>query len=583
MTATGNYDIFPDAVLIHCGGIWTYANPAAAAMLGYDDPSELVGRPIVESVPVEDRALVLRRANDAARGRRNPVLRQRLIRRDGTVIDVEIAGQPVAQTAGGAAVLIVVRDVSDRIAEERRFQNTFEQAAVGIAHIALDGSWLRVNRRFAEIVGHDYEELLRRTFRDITHPEDRAADERQAAALVEGAIEKISMNKRCLRADEAVIWIHLTASIVRRTDGTPDYFMVVAEDISAQRAAEEKLQASEERFRHLVEHGAELIAVLTADVRFHYVSPTIEGVLGYVPADLVGRSAAELVHPDDRGGMLKRLQRLVSEPRATERSTMRVRATNGEWRTLAIYSRNLIDDPSVGGIVLNAQDRTEPLRLIDELAQLRRVESLGRVAASVAHEFNNALAAATVFAEVLEKKAPEHGQVVRSIKDALRRGKYIAEEILRYGQPAKVTKQPFDVGEWLRELQNELQTQLAARHRLLLEVEENLPPLSADRAQLSQVITNLVLNARDASPPGAPITIAAGRAREEGLALEVRDEGTGIEPHALERLFEPMFTTKKSGTGLGLPIVQQIVLRHGGRVSVESAVGRGSRFTIVMP
>jgi diguanylate cyclase (GGDEF)-like protein/PAS domain S-box-containing protein len=145
------------------------------------------------------------------------------------------------------------------LASETRFRATFEQAAVGIAHIGLDGSWLRMNRRCCQIVGYSEEELLTLTFGDITHPEDLEADLSLVASLARGERETYSMEKRYLTKSRDIIWVNLTVSMVRTEKGIPDYFLSVIEDITARKKLETERDALiatlEERVR---ERTAEL-------------------------------------------------------------------------------------------------------------------------------------------------------------------------------------------------------------------------------------------------------------------------------------------------------------------------------------
>jgi diguanylate cyclase (GGDEF)-like protein/PAS domain S-box-containing protein len=128
----------------------------------------------------------------------------------------------------------------DLIESEKRFRLTFEQAAVAIAHVAPDGTWLRVNRKFCTITGYTPQELSRLTFGDITHPEDLDADWAQASALLQGKIATYSMEKRYIRKDGNSVWVNLTVSLACGEDGKPEYFISVAEDISARKRAEEQ-------------------------------------------------------------------------------------------------------------------------------------------------------------------------------------------------------------------------------------------------------------------------------------------------------------------------------------------------------
>ena len=149
-----------------------------------------------------------------------------------------------------AADLSTLPGTSTELREsEARFRATFENAAVGIAHVAADGSWLGVNRRLCEIIGYAKDELLAKTFQDITHPDDLEADLVHLQRMRDSGIDTYNREKRYLRKDGSAVWIRLTAGAVRKGDGTIDYFISVLEDISEQKRAEIALRASEEKFR----------------------------------------------------------------------------------------------------------------------------------------------------------------------------------------------------------------------------------------------------------------------------------------------------------------------------------------------
>jgi PAS domain S-box-containing protein len=132
---------------------------------------------------------------------------------------------------------------------ETRFQATFENATVGIANVALDGRWLRVNRALCRIVGYSADELVSKSFQDITHPDDLASELPHIEEMLDGKINSYQMDKRYLRKDGPIIWVRLTVGCVRKSDGSVDYFVKVVEDISARRQTEEELRESEGRFR----------------------------------------------------------------------------------------------------------------------------------------------------------------------------------------------------------------------------------------------------------------------------------------------------------------------------------------------
>jgi signal transduction histidine kinase len=232
-----------------------------------------------------------------------------------------------------------------------------------------------------------------------------------------------------------------------------------------------------------------------------------------------------------------------------------------------------------------------------QVDQALRISSLGRVAASVAHEFNNVLLVIQPFAEILGAQAGHDALLrkpVKHILEAVKRGRAVSNQILRFASPAEPHLKRIDLCQWTRDFSEEAHLVLRDR-KLDVKTQQSLM-IQADTEQLSQVMINLVRNARDASGAGSVITVGAAAAttisflREElaephrYAAVFVRDAGEGIPPETLNRIFEPLFTTKRNGgTGLGLAVVHQIVSEHGGRILVESEPGLGSTFYIVLP
>lgn len=228
------------------------------------------------------------------------------------------------------------------------------------------------------------------------------------------------------------------------------------------------------------------------------------------------------------------------------------------------------------------------------LLQAERVSSLGRLAASVAHEFNNILMGIQPFVDLLTRRAgaePTVKLAAPRIADAVARGKRITQEILQFNRIAEPSRVPVGVTEWLRAFEPEL-TQLAgAKVAVTIETEPSLTML-ADVNQLRQVFSNIVINAHHAMPHGGRLEVrAAGDTIRDGndrpidaVHFTIRDTGVGMEQETLRYIFEPLFTMKKAGgTGLGLAVASQIVLQHQGHIDVESAPGEGTTFHILIP
>src|SRR5918994_1918477 len=210
----------------------------------------------------------------------------------------EIEALKAAADTLGAAIGRMRAEQALRESEER-FRATFDQAAVGVAHISLDGSWLRVNQKLCEIVGYTREELLKRTFQDITHPDDMEMDLEHLGRLQTGEILKYSMEKRYFRKAGSVVWIELTVSLVRAPSEEPEYSIAIVEDITERKRAGEALIQSEERYRAVVEQATEGIFLCDAATGEVIESNTaFRELLGYTAGELWGTKIHDLIDDD---------------------------------------------------------------------------------------------------------------------------------------------------------------------------------------------------------------------------------------------------------------------------------------------
>ncbi len=205
------------------------------------------------------------------------------------------------------------RNELELLESNRRFRSTFENAAVGMAHVSLDGRFIRVNDTLCEITGRPREELHAVSFSDITHPEDVDQDLHFADQLREGVIASYSMDKRYVRADGSYVWVALTGSLQRRLDGEPEYFIAVIEEIDSRKRAEEALRFSEDRFREAFERAPIGMLLATTSGRFLHVNKAYCELTGYTAQELLAGDMTfmSITHPDDVGDNLEEYQALL--------------------------------------------------------------------------------------------------------------------------------------------------------------------------------------------------------------------------------------------------------------------------------
>ena len=253
---------------------------------------------------------------------------------------------------------------------------------------------------------------------------------------------------------------------------------------------------------------------------------------------------------------------------------------------------------SVVGVVENGSlvrawgvqiDITELRRLQKELEQAYRVESIGRLAGGVAHDFNNVLTAILGYTEMALERATDETlrRYLEGVQKAAQRAAGLTRQLLAYARKQVSQPQLVSLPEWLDDARTLLARLIPESVRLELEIQPNIGSMTADPDQLTQILLNLAVNARDAMPAGGVLTIRVYSPPKtpDHVVLEVSDTGMGIPQEILPYIFEPFFTTKPvgQGTGMGLAAVRGIVDQMGGRIEVDTAVGKGTTFRVFLP
>lgn len=480
---------------------------------------------------------------------------------------------------------------------ESRFRQIFESNMIGIAFWHADGRILDVNDAFCEMIGCSRDDVDRRLVNWKTLP-GITWDAWDAATMAElrSTGVCIPFEKELRRGEGETSTLLIGAALV---EGRRDLGVAFVADLSDRKRAEETLRLSEERFRALIENSLDVATIIDSDGSVRYVSPTVNRVFGYDPRQLIDHPLLDRVHEDDRPRVEQNLLETAENPGSTGRAEFRFQHSNGSWREVELVASHLLEHPAIGGIVITMRDITDRKAVQSQLEQAKRLSSLGRLAATIAHEFNNVLMGIQPFAEVIRRVGGEDTRLMNAadhIQRSVQRGKRITSDILRFTQPAQPTLTVVSVAKWLQDLVPEIRALLGPSFELKVsEVPAQLSIL-ADTAQLNQVLTNLALNARDAMSPGGQLTIEIRQPAGEmiypfGIVsdagrfahISVSDTGSGMTREVMTKVFEPLFTTKRSGTGLGLAVAHQVIDRHGGSIHVDSRPGAGTTFHLFLP
>jgi len=367
-------------------------------------------------------------------------------------------------------------------------------------------------------------------------------------------------------------------------------------------AAEAALRANEQRFRALVEHSWDAVALFGPDGSILYGSPATTRILGYELDEFVRFNAFDLIHPDDRDAVVGRLTESMANPRGRVDVMARVRHKDGSWRYLEGVFTNLLDDPSVNAIVNNYRDATERRSLEQQVIQAQKMEAVGRLAGGVAHDFNNILTAIGGYTDLLLADLPPDDprrQDVDEIHRAADRAAALTQQLLAFSRRQVLQPKVVDLNALVQNVEKLLRRLIGEDVILAAVLAPDAGRVRADPGQIEQVIVNLAVNARDAMPGGGRLTIEtrnveldAAYAAEHRtvvpgpyVSIAVSDTGTGMSNDVQAHLFEPFFTTKEvgKGTGLGLATVYGIVKQSGGTIWVYSELGHGTTIKVYLP
>ena len=382
-----------------------------------------------------------------------------------------------------------------------------------------------------------------------------------------------------------------------------------AEERRQRKQMETELVRREKYFRTLTENALDILTVLNREGIYLYNSPSLKRVLGYEPGEMAGRNAFGFVHPEDQAGAREAFQAALERPVQPVRVEFRFRHQDGSWRYLEAVGQSHVDDPAIGGVVINSRDVSDRKRAEAELResenqlrQAQKMEAIGQLAGGVAHDFNNILTVIHGHASLLSAKAKLSGDNARSalqIGQAAERASALTRQLLTFSRRQVIQPRPLDLNEVVLNLTKMVGRVLGEDIALQVQYLSEPAVILADAGMIDQVLLNLVVNSRDAMPKGGSLNIAMERAvidaaraaqhRESSpgrfVCLTVSDTGCGISPEHLGRVFEPFFTTKEMGrgTGLGLATAYGIIKQHQGWIEVSSHVGRGTTVKVYLP
>lgn len=505
-----------------------------------------------------------------------------------------------------AQLQVAAREAEAHLQE---YQELFELAPDGYLATDPDGIVQKANRAAGELLQRPHEALIGSSLIDVVAPDDQPTFRAQLERFQEGHRDRVyDWKVRLQSSGDGLRYVTVTVAALRDARGQLLNLRWLWHDIterqqlqSALFERENALRRREEYFRSLIENTSDIITIVNADGTIRYESPAIERVLGYKPEELIGRNVRDFVHPDDAALVAGAVAEAFHHPGVAQSIEIRLRHRDGSWRIIEAIGKRPTAPPGIAGVVVNSRDITERKRGEEEAARhqaelsyLLRLSTMGEMASGIAHELNQPLAAIANYAKGCARRIttgmgdPAH--IVPALEEiavqAMRAGEII-RRLRNFVRKSELRPESVDVNELVREVARFIEAEAREQAvRVQLELAPQLPEVCVDAIQMEQVVLNLVRNGLEAvsGVEGDKRALLLRTSRgDDAVEIAFTDTGVGLSPEIAEKMFDPFFSTKAGGLGMGLSISRSIVEAHGGRLWATPNPPGGTTFRLTLP
>jgi len=510
-------------------------------------------------------------------------------------------------------VLIVVyqkgRNTSQQLLNTLRKNKECEYET--LTGTSLDGFWIHdisgrildANDTFCEILGYTKEELLNLTIMDIDASEssDQVAD--HIRSTIDAGIDRFQSRQR--RKDGMIIDVELSIQYVKEPEGR---FFVFIRDITERKRAEEVLLKSEYEFRSLAESMPQIVWITQPDGSNIYFNHQWVDYTGQTLEESYGHGWNKPFHPDDQQMAWEAWQNAITN-HAAYSLECRLRRADGVYKWWLIRGVPVMDE--VGTVfkwfgtctdIDDVKKASEEKQVFEQQMQhTQKLESLGILAGGIAHDFNNILAIIIGYCGLTKMNYETAENNITVIEKAAERAAGLCRQMLTYAGKAQLTMAQVNIGMLVDEMVSMLKTTLPQNAIIKPDLSANIPFINGDASQIRQIVMNLIINASEAigKEQGeirvslTKNTVTAGQSNMdyhgkaippgEYVCLEVTDNGCGMDEETKWRIFEPFYTTKFTGRGLGMSVVLGIIMSHNGALQLFSQLGQGTTFKVYLP
>ncbi|HQE81271.1 MAG TPA: PAS domain S-box protein [Syntrophorhabdaceae bacterium] len=532
----------------------------------------------------------------------------------GRVIKRDEEGKPLIMF-GSHIDISARKQMEEKIKEGERFLSTVIDNLPGFVYrCENDSDWtmLYLSEQVEAVTGYKLEELLGNrmvSYNDIIHPDFREyvkikVDE---ALKIRGPYE---IEYPIITKSGDTRWVWEKGRGIYDEEGGLICLEGFITDITEMKLKEEAYRESESKLKAVTDAAQDAIIMIDQDGKVTFWNPASERMFGYSEKEAMGRDVHELIAPNEHykvyskmfpeftrtgeGPAVGKILELTTITRIGEEIPIELSLSavqiKGDWHGLAV----------IRDITERKRAEEEKKRLEMQFLQAQKLESIGRLAGGVAHDFNNILSVIIGYGDIILNKLEQSDPIrdyVKQMVDAGKRAAGLTNQLLAFSRKQILRPRSLDLNELIKNLEKMLKRMIGEDIELRLILSDNIPDIYIDSTQMEQVIMNLAVNARDAMPQGGVLTIETSITDVDEshveeyqwikpgryVLLTVSDTGEGIAEKDLENIFEPFFTTKETGTGLGLATVYGIIKQSGGNIIVESKDGSGTTFKIYLP
>ncbi len=586
-----------EVILVVQDNVIKYINPKGAELSGYSR-EELISKPFVQFIHPDDANMVFERYSKRLKGEPVPQTYEfRITRKDGAIRCGELNAVPILWEER-PAVLCFISDITERKEAEKalrqseeRYRTILEDMEEGYYEVDRAGTFTFVNNAMCRMLGYSQDELIGMNYKVYTRPEDVKAVFTAYNRVYRTGEPLKWFPMVSIRKDGTRIFVEDSVFPLRNEKGEVIGFRGISRDVTERKKVEEALRQSEEKYRTILEEMED--GYFETDLRGNvtFVNDAACRALGYAKEELVGMNYKSFVAEEDIESVFQvfnEVYRTGIPNRSFSWEVVRKDGVRGFVESWISPQRNAAGE--IVGFRGVGRDITERRKMQEQLMLADRLASVGQLAAGIAHEINNPLTSVVGFSDMLlQKDLPaDVKEDLEIVAREARRIVDIVKGLLAFARQQQAEKVHLNVNSIIQEvLQLRAYEQKVNNIQVDSRLAPDLPLVMGSATQLQQVFLNIIVNAEQAMTEAhrrGRLTVVSEQVGDM-VRVSITDDGPGISPANMKKLFTPFFTTKKlgEGTGLGLSICHGIVSEHGGRIYAESKLGEGATFVVELP